>query len=235
MSENDHTDIEIRLERVRERIRVACEKAGRDPASVHLLAVGKKKPAELIVEAHQAGQVDFGENYVQELLAKQEILNLPVKWHFIGRMQTNKVRQIVGKVEMIHAVDSIKLAKEIEKRANNAAITTDVLMMVNTGEEVSKSGVAPENVDELARFLLELPHVRWRGLMCLPPFGIDPETARPHFELLGSIRDRLQDDLGVALEELSMGMSGDLEVAIECGATWVRVGTDIFGPRIVEG
>jgi len=222
------------LARVRQAVQRAAERSGRDPAAVRLIAVSKTKPPALIAEAIAAGQLDFGENYAQELRDKMEAVKaFGVRWHFIGGLQRNKVKYLVGKVEAIHSLDNIELAHEIEKRSANAGVLTRVLVEVNTGGEASKSGVAPEAVGPLVAAIRRLPHLEPIGLMTMPPLFDDAEASRPFFRSLRELRDRLRSELAdpEALPELSMGLSHDFEVAIEEGATMVRVGTAIFGER----
>ncbi len=232
MSHGAPVDVAGNLHRVNQRIAAAAREAGRDPGDITLIAVSKAQPFERVPLAAAAGQLDFGENYVQELLAKQAELALGdrVRWHFIGHLQTNKVRQLVGAVHSVHSVDRVKLAREIGRRSAASGWTTEVLIQVNVGEESTKSGLAPAEVeDELGR-ILEIHGIRVRGLMTVPPF-LDPEEVRPHFARLRELRDRLEVAHGVRLPQLSMGMSGDFEVAIQEGATHVRVGSAIFGAR----
>lgn len=225
--------IQENLHEIRERMVAVALKAGRDPASVRLVAVSKTKPAELVDEAARAGQRLFGENYVQELVAKASAVAEPVEWHYIGALQSNKVRQIAGVVTMIHSVDRLSLAAEIDRQWGRLGRSCDVLVQVNVSGESSKSGTTTEAAIGLVTAVSGFPHLRVKGLMTMPPFFDDPEGARPYFralrELAGVI-DR-QAIPGVAMTELSMGMSGDFEVAIEEGATLVRVGTAIFGGR----
>ncbi|MFT3692804.1 MAG: YggS family pyridoxal phosphate-dependent enzyme [Kofleriaceae bacterium] len=210
---------------VRDRVRVACEQAGRDPESVTIIAVGKTHPAALIREAFDAGARDFGENYAQEWAEKQAALDLPLRWHFIGRLQSNKAKLVAGKVALVHAVESVSLATELGKRAGGVQ---PILISVNVGGEVTKGGVTVATAPELFRQLIEVPGVRVDGVMTMPPPDVDPA---PLFDELRGLRDRLQDQAGRALPVLSMGMSGDYETAIRCGATHVRIGTAIFGSR----
>ena len=224
-------DVSGNLARIRARMQRACERAGRAPQDVQLLGVAKTKPGELVARAAEAGLLDIGENYVQELLAKQAQLLQPIRWHFIGRLQSNKIRQIVGRTHLIHSVDRAKLLDEIEKRAAAADCRVACLLEVNVGEESSKGGVVERDVRELVRRALDAPHIELRGLMSIPPFLSDPEALRPYHRRLAELARRLRDETGMALAELSMGMSKDMEVAIEEGATIVRVGTDLFGPR----
>jgi len=226
-------NIKHNLEHVRSLIAAACVRCGRDPASVRLVAVSKTKPATMINEAAAAGQVVFGENYVQEFVDKLEQVTAPVEWHFIGGLQSNKVKYLRGKVAMIHSVDRLSLAEEIDRQWGKIDEKIDVLLEVNLGEEDSKSGTTEAKLIELVRQVAALPHVRIRGLMALPPWLDDPEAVRPYFRRLRDLAEniaRLQIP-SVAMDELSMGMSNDFEVAIEEGATLVRVGTAIFGAR----
>jgi hypothetical protein len=218
-----------RWREVRARVDAACERAGRSPSEVTIVAVSKTHPAAAVREAAAAGATDFGENYAQELAAKRtELGELPVRWHYIGRLQRNKAKLVAGQVELIHAVDSLELAAEIGKRASRLQ---SVLLAVNAAGEETKGGVTAEQAGALARSIGSLQNVRLHGLMTMPPPADDPEASRPYFEALRALRDRLTDELGIALPVLSMGMSGDYEVAIACGATHVRVGTAIFGAR----
>ena len=219
------------LAEVRDRVAEAARAAGRDPADVTLVAVSKAQPLERLQAAVDAGHRVFGENYVQEFLAKRPDFDLfDIRWHYIGRLQTNKVRQIIGQVHRIHSVDRVKLAKEIAKRSARAGLTTDILVQVNVGEEASKGGISPDNAERELTAVLELDHLRVHGLMCIPPF-LEPEEVRPYFVELRELRERLEPALGIRLPELSMGMSGDYVAAIEEGATLVRVGSAIFGAR----
>ena len=206
------------LNRVRERIAAACARAGRDPSSVTLVAVSKTQPLEKLRQAFEAGQRAFGENYAQELRAKSEALP-GAEWHFIGGLQTNKARMVVGRAALVHTCDRIGLARELAKRA---AAPQRVLLEVSIGKEPQKSGVLPEDVAALLEVVRALPQLRCEGLMCIPPASGDP---RPHFRALRELASRL------GLRELSMGMSADYEAAIEEGATIVRIGTAIFGQR----
>ena len=222
-----------RLNLIRSRIAEAAAKAGRDPLTVRLVAVSKTRPADDVVAACRAGQVIFGENYVQELTAKAAGIQEPLEWHFIGHLQSNKVRQIVGLVTMIHSVDRLSLAEEIDRQWGKEGLCCDVLIEVNIAGEESKSGTTAREVSELVRRVSILPHVRIRGLMTMPPFFDDPEGARPYFRELRRLAEEIAAERipGVEMTELSMGMSGDFEAAIAEGATIVRVGTAIFGER----
>ncbi len=221
------------LNEVLSEIRLAERNAGREESSVGLIAVSKTKSADLIREAYDAGQRDFGENYVQEILSKAPLLPSDIRWHMIGHLQRNKVRQIIDKVSMIHSVDSLKLAQEISKEAVKKGIVMPVLIEVNIGEEESKSGAAPEETVALAEEITKLPGISLKGLMCVPPVCSEPSESERYFDRLRElnidIKDRKIDNGSVC--ELSMGMSHDFPEAIKCGATMVRVGTRIFGER----
>lgn len=221
------------LDRIRTAIDQAARRAGRNPDEVRLVAVSKTKPADLIREAIAAGQVDFGENYVQEARDKIEQLDdQDVQWHFIGHLQRNKARLVAPDFHMVHTVDSPRLAAELGKRAVAADRVLQVLIEVNIGDEQTKQGIAPQTVENLVKAVAATQGLALRGLMILPPF-LPPEQARPYFVALRNLRDRLAASApaGACLDELSMGMSGDFEAAIEEGATLVRVGTSIFGAR----
>lgn len=213
----------------------AAQRCGRDPEDVLLMAVTKLHTAEEINEAIDAGATDIGENKVQELLGKYDKVK-PVRWHLIGHLQTNKVKSIIDKVVMIHSVDSLHLAKEIDKRAGNAGLVMDILIEVNSAGEETKTGIDAAELEPLVREIADTcPNLRIRGLMCIPPYGEDPETARVYFRETKALFDGLKKlDLPVErvdLTTLSMGMSGDFEVAVEEGSTIVRVGSAIFGKR----
>jgi len=219
---------------IRERIAEAARSAGRDPASVKLVAVSKTKPASDIAAARDCGQTIFGENYVQELVAKTAELPRDLSWHFIGSLQSNKVRQLAGLVDLIHSVDRISLAREIDRQWGALGKSCDILVQVNIAQEATKSGTSAPELLDLVREIAQLPHLRIKGLMTMPPFFDDPEAARPFFrrlrELAGEIRTA--GIPGVEMQELSMGMSGDFEAAIAEGATLVRVGSALFGSRV---
>lgn len=216
---------------IRQRIRAACERAGRKPEDVTLLAVSKTHPPETIREAVACGQLLFGENKIQEAKAKIPLCPGKCRWHFIGHLQSNKVRDAVELFAMIQGVDSLALAREINKRCEQAARMMPVLLEVNVAGEASKFGYQPERLlAELAE-LNALPKIEIHGLMAIPPYTTDPEKARPYFRRLRELKIECERILGVPLPQLSMGMSGDFEVAIEEGATLVRVGTALFGQR----
>jgi hypothetical protein len=230
----EHEDIEripSRLAEVHARLDEARARAGRAPGSVLLLAVSKGKPPEAIRAAYAAGQRDFGENYVQELLDKARALaDLPgIRWHFIGRLQRNKVKQALQVAEVVHTVDREELVTELERRAAASGRKVDVLLEINVGGEASKGGCAPEALGALLDAVRASAHLRAVGLMAIPPYLEDPEQVRPMFAHLRALRDAHGG--AAALPELSMGMSHDYPVAIEEGSTIVRVGTAIFGER----
>lgn len=216
-----------------DKVNKATIASNRDVNEVTLIAVSKTKPIELLKEAYAAGARDFGENKVQEIVDKYDKMPSDVKWHMIGHLQTNKVKYIIDKVAMIHSVDSLKLAKEISKQAVKANVCMDILIEVNVGEEDSKFGSTVENTENLIREISVLPGIKIRGLMTVAPYVDVPEQNRSVFctlrELSVDINSKNIDN--VNMDCLSMGMSGDYEVAISEGATLVRVGTSIFGKR----
>lgn len=223
------TTIAENLQAVRARIAAACARAGRAPSSVTLVAVSKRQPVAALREAYAAGCLDFGENYAQELLEKAaELGGLDLRLHHIGHLQTNKVKALIGKVALFHGVDRAELVRELDKRAAAAGQRAPVLIQVNTSGEGTKSGCAPAALRELYAEAAACAHLEVRGLMTMPAPSDDPEAARPAFRKLRALRDSLGDP---RLVELSMGMSHDFEVAIDEGATLVRVGTAIFGAR----
>ncbi|HEY7652557.1 MAG TPA: YggS family pyridoxal phosphate-dependent enzyme [Methylomirabilota bacterium] len=218
-------DIRANLGRVQEAVARACARAGRSPDHVLLIAVSKTVDVERIRMAVDAGVAALGENRVQEAREKIEALGRPVPWHLIGSLQTNKARDAARLFDWIHSVDRLDLARELSRRAHGGARTLDVLLQVNLGDEPQKGGVAPADLKGLCDTVSGLPGLRVRGLMAIPPLAESPEATRPYFRRLRELRDQL------GLEHCSMGMSADFEVAIEEGATMVRVGTAIFGPR----
>ncbi len=222
-----------RLQQIHSRIEAAALQAGRSPAEVRLVAVSKTRPAADVSAAFRAGQVIFGENYVQELNTKVPLVQEPVEWHFIGHLQSNKVRQIAGLVTLIHSVDRLSLAEEISRQWGRLGKVCDVLVQVNIAGEATKSGTTEEGALELVRAISLLPSLTVKGLMTMPPFFDDPEAARPYFRELKRLAGMITGEgiPGVGMKELSMGMSGDFEAAIQEGATLVRVGTAIFGER----
>lgn len=226
-----------RYTRVLERLDAACAAAGRGREDVALIAVSKLHPAADVAAVAHAGQVDFGENYVQEALQKrEELAGEPacrnVRWHMIGHVQSRKAAQVAGAFALIHTLDSRKLADGLERRLAVLEARQPVLMEVNVAAEPQKSGIMAEDLSVLADYIVEnCPHLELRGLMCLPPVFDAGEAARPHFARLRVLCEELRARLGLPLPELSMGMSGDFEAAVAEGATLVRIGTDIFGPR----
>jgi PLP dependent protein len=227
----DQAILESRLAAVRGRIDVAAAGCGRDPAEITLVAVSKFHPAEAVSLAAAAGQTVFGESYIQEALVKMDALaEASLAWHFIGRLQKNKAKFAAGRFAMIHTVDSLELARVLQKRALAVGAVQDILMQVNIAGEPQKAGIAEEEAQALAGDIRGMGNLRLMGLMVMPPFFDDPERSRPYFARLRALRGELADRCG-ALPFLSMGMSGDLEQAVEEGATHVRVGTDIFGQR----
>ena len=223
--------IEENLLKVKERIADAATRVGRDPAQITLIAVSKTVETERIREAIAAGITTFGENYVQEARTKiDEIGQTGLQWHFIGHLQTNKAKYAVRLFDLIHAVDSSKVAKELDKRAAASGKVMDCLIEVNISQEESKFGITSEYTRALAQEMTKLKNISLKGLMTMPPYFDDPEPSRPYFIALRKLQEKIGQD-GIPLPELSMGMSTDFEVAIEEGATMVRVGTAIFGER----
>jgi pyridoxal phosphate enzyme (YggS family) len=220
------------LDSIRQRIRAACVRAGRAENSVMLLAVSKTHPPEMIETAVNCGLLHFGENKIQEAKAKIPLCPGKARWQFIGHLQSNKVRDAVELFEMIQGVDSLAIAKEISRRAEQAAKTLPILLEVNVAGEASKFGYAPEKMLAELTELNALPRLEIHGLMAIPPFNPVPEKSRPYFQRLRELKVECEKMLGVPLPHLSMGMSGDFEVAIEEGATIVRVGTALFGERV---
>ena len=225
--------IKENLEEVEQRIQAACRHAGRKREEVTLIAVSKTKPVEDLKEAYQLGIRTFGENKVQELTEKYEVLPKDIHWHMIGHLQTNKVKYIVDKAELIHSVDSLKLAETIEKEAAKKNCIVSILIEVNVAQEESKFGVHTDEVIPLIEKIARFPHVRIQGLMTIAPFVQNSEENRTIFRTLQKLSvDIMQKNIdNVNVSILSMGMTNDYEVAIEEGATMVRVGTGIFGAR----
>ncbi|TCD47648.1 YggS family pyridoxal phosphate-dependent enzyme [Chlorobium sp. N1] len=226
--------ISSNLAEIRRRIERAALDAGRDPATVRLVAVSKTKPAEMIREACEAGQTLFGESYMQEFLEKREdpvLEGCSPEWHFIGHLQSNKIRSLIGRVSLIHGIDKLSTARELSRQALKHALTADYLLEVNTSREETKYGMRPEEVETAAEELFALPSVRLRGLMTIA--APDPEAAELEFRELRELLLRLRKlaPRPEELTELSMGMSSDFEAAVREGATLVRVGTAIFGWR----
>ena len=217
---------------IQQRIRAACARAGREAASVTLLAVSKTHPPETIQAAVNCGLLHFGENKIQEAKAKIPLCPGKARWQFIGHLQSNKVRDAVELFEMIQGVDSLGLAREISKRAEQAAKTVPILLEVNVAGEASKFGYQPARLLAELKELNALPKIEIHGLMAIPPFSPLPEKSRPYFQRLRELKIESEKILGFPLPHLSMGMSGDFEVAIEEGATIVRIGTALFGERL---
>jgi len=225
------TSIAENLERVREQIAHAAAKVGRAPNEVELVAITKTHAAEKVREAIQAGQSLFGESRVQEARAKIPELPSAIRWHFVGHLQKNKIRHALPLFEMIHSVDSLALAQEMNRIAEEEGMRPRVSLEINVAGEGSKFGFAPEKLREQMEALLALPRLSVLGLMTIPPLGEEPEASRKYFVQLRELRDRLQTEFRVDLAQLSMGMTQDYAVAVEEGATLVRVGTAIFGER----
>ena len=224
--------IATNLASVRHRIAAAALRAGRAPDEIALVTVAKTQPIAAVREAVAAGAVIIGENYIQEARAKFDaLIDKQVQWHFIGHLQSNKAKIAVRIFDLIHSVDSVKLARQIDKQAQKAGKIQDILVQVNMGGENSKSGVAPAAAMDLIAESVTLTHIRLQGLMTMPPFFDAPDRARPFFAELRSLRERAAQSLGITLPHLSMGMTGDFEIAIQEGATLVRIGTAIFGER----
>lgn len=221
------------LEHVEEEILKACERSGRSRSEVTLISVSKTKPVETLEEAYSLGVRTFGENKAQELMEKYDALPKDIRWHMIGHLQRNKIKYIIGKTELIHSVDSIRLAEAIEKEAAKRNITVDILIEVNVAGEESKFGLKPEELSGFIEDVLKFPHIRVKGLMTIAPYVENPEDNRSVFAHLR----KLSVDIGtknahnINMSVLSMGMTNDYQVAIEEGATMVRVGTGIFGAR----
>jgi len=214
-------------------VKDTCKNCGRECADVTLIAVSKTKPVEMLKEAYDAGARDFGENKVQEIIDKYEKLPQDIRWHMIGHLQTNKVKYIADKVYMIHSVDSLKLASEINKQAIKAGRVIPVLIEVNIAGEESKFGIKPSECEALIQSIHSMPGIAIKGLMAVPPFVEEAEDNRQYFQALKQLSvDIMQKNIdNVCMDFLSMGMSGDYTVAIEEGANLVRVGTSIFGER----
>lgn len=229
--------IKENLEEVREKIRQACQRSGRREEDVTLISVSKTKPVEMLKEAYEAGSRDFGENRVQEIMEKYGQMPEDVRWHMIGHLQKNKVRQVIDKAVLIHSVDTVELAEQIGKDAAKRDLTVDILLEVNVAEEESKFGFRTEEVEAAVMKIKEFPHVHIKGLMTIAPFVSNSEDNREVFkklyQLYVDIRSKNIDNVNMSV--LSMGMTGDYEVAVEEGATMIRVGTGIFGARTRNG
>lgn len=225
--------IKANLVQVSENIKKICEKVGRNPEEVRLIAVSKTKPIEMLLEAYEYGCREFGENKVQELVDKYEQMPKDVKWHMIGHLQRNKVKYIVDKVVLIHSVDSLKLAEEISREALKKQVEVSILIEINIAGEESKFGIKPDEAVDMVKAIALLPNIQIEGLMTIAPYVENPEENRQYFAQLKelSVDISLKNIDNVNMNVLSMGMTGDYSVAVEEGATCVRVGTGIFGER----
>lgn len=226
-------DFKKNLEIIEKNICDACKKAGRSRDEVTLIAVSKTKPIEDLQAVYDLNIRNFGENKVQELKDKIEVMPSDMKWHMIGHLQRNKVKYIIGKVELIHSVDSLRLAEEISKQAKKNDVIADILVEVNIGDEESKFGISTENVIELVKEIAKLENISVKGLMCVAPYVVDSEENRPLFHKIKDLSiDIMAEKIdNVSMSILSMGMSNDYQVAIEEGATMVRIGSNLFGKR----
>jgi hypothetical protein len=223
-----------RLEQIRQRIRQAAESCNRDADSVRLVTVSKTIAAEIVKEAIDAGVTILGENYVQEARDKfKALVQYPVSWHFIGHLQSNKAKYAVRLFDLIHSVDSLKLARELNKQAGKVDKIQQILLQVNISAEDTKSGISTDEAPRLIAEISQLKNLAVKGLMTMPPYFYQPEKVQPFFAALRELRDQIKEQSlpNVSLDELSMGMTGDFEVAIKEGATLVRIGTAIFGER----
>jgi pyridoxal phosphate enzyme (YggS family) len=223
-----------RLEQIRQRIRQAAESCNRNAGSVRLVAVSKTIAADIVKEAIEAGVTILGENYVQEARDKfKALIQYPVSWHFIGHLQSNKAKYAVRLFDLIHSVDSLKLARELDKQAAKVDKIQQILVQVNISAEDTKSGISPDEAPRLIEEIGQLKNLAVKGLMTMPPYFYQPEKVRPFFAALRKLRDQIKEQSlpNVSLDELSMGMTGDFEVAVKEGATLVRIGTAIFGER----
>ena len=221
-----------RLAGVQKRIHDACQTCGRDPAEVTLVAVSKMQDVAAVAALAACGQRLFGESYIQEALPKMDAAPPGLTWHFIGHLQRNKAKLAVGRFALIHTVDNLELAQILQKKAADLGLRQAVCLQVNVAGEAQKSGIGPDGLPELAEAVAQAPNLALQGLMVIPPVFDDPVGARPAFARLRQLRDGLATRLALPLPVLSMGMSGDLETAVMEGASHVRVGTDLFGPRL---
>ena len=226
-------DFKKNLEKIEANIQAACDRAGRSRDEVTLIAVSKTKPIEDLMAVYELGERNYGENKVQELCGKIEAMPDDIKWHMIGHLQRNKVKYIVGKVELIHSVDSYRLAEEISKQSVKNNVNSDILVEINIGDEESKFGVSSTDVINLVKETAALPNISVKGLMCVAPYVVDSEENRAFFHKIKDLSvDIMSENIdNVSMSILSMGMSNDYEVAIEEGATMVRIGSDLFGKR----
>jgi len=221
------------LQSVRDKIAKAAEGAGRDPSEVKIVAITKTHPPEVVEEAVSAGLEDVGENKVQEFLDKSEEVAAPCRWHFVGHLQRNKVKKIIGRFEMIHSLDSLRLARRLNKLSSREEMVTDVLVQVNTSGEESKYGIMPEDAVRFCGEVSGMEGIRVKGLMTMAPWVDDPEVLRAAFSGLRRLRDEIRDRgiRRISMEHLSMGMTNDFEYAVAEGATILRLGRVLFGPR----
>lgn len=229
------TELNTRLEHVMNRIKRAALACGRDPETIRLVAVSKTIPANVVEEAIKAGVKILGENYIQEARKKIDVLSSsPVSWHFIGHLQTNKAKYAVRLFDLVHSVDSLKLARELNKQAKKISKIQDILIQVNISMESTKSGIYEQDVPGLIKDISQLENLSIKGLMTMPPFFNEPEKVRPYFAALHQLRDQIKKESipHVNMDDLSMGMTGDFEAAIQEGANLVRIGTAIFGERM---
>ena len=217
-----------RYKKINDRILTSCEQAKRDPSSVKLLAVSKTKPPEMVDEFASLGQKFFGENKIQEAQAKIPLCISGLQWHLIGHLQSNKAKIAATLFDMVHSVDSLKIMNALDR---NAESTLPILLQVNVAGDSAKFGFKPEEAEEIINLSCKLNNCEVHGLMTIPPFSEDLDKTRQYFNHLRELRDALEVKTGVPLPELSMGMSYDLEAAIEAGSTWIRVGSDLFGER----
>ncbi len=227
-----------RIEQIKELMTRSAQRCDRNPDDIRLVAVSKKVSAERVREAIEEGVAIFGENYIQEARKKiNSLTSLDVSWHFIGHLQSNKAKYAVKLFELIHSVDSLKLARRLSQEAKKINKIQQILIQVNIGQDAVKSGISPAETGRLLKEIRRLENISVKGLMIMPPFFDDPQKSRPYFTTLKDLRNRFREELSIdaapniSMEELSMGMTADFEVAIECGATIVRVGTAIFGAR----
>jgi pyridoxal phosphate enzyme (YggS family) len=226
------SEIKHNISAINKRITQAATGCGRNPEQISLVAVGKTQKSEVIAHAVAGGAGIIGENYIQEAREKfNALVHLDTQWHFIGHLQSNKAKYAVRIFDLIHSVDSLKLAQALDKYAYKAGKQQHILLQVNISGESTKSGVENEQAVELVQSILALDNLKIRGLMTMPPFFNAPEQARPCFSTLRLLRDQMENQIGIQLPDLSMGMTGDFEVAIEEGATMVRIGTALFGAR----
>jgi len=226
--------VKKRIEKIRQRIEKTALSCGRDPLDVRLVAVSKTVSSKNVKAAIDAGLFIYGENYIQEAMTKiDEIADTRLSWHFIGHLQSNKAKYVVRYFDLIHSVDTLKLAKEINRQAQKQGKVQKILVQVNIAMEATKSGVATKDTISLIREISQLENLAVKGLMTMPPFFNQPEKVRPYFKTLAQLKDKVQQESidKIEMNELSMGMTGDFEVAIEEGATLVRIGTAIFGGR----